>query len=140
MSNGGDRGIRFGKVAETEEGRESLIDGGNLSGREAAEDALDAALVDGSQLVDQSEGPLGEAARAGSKGRIKESLAGRAGQGHYAEERETLVGGDIGIAHHDAGPHAALFAADGRVEGNDHYGAAGDLHAGLSTQPWPGTQ
>jgi hypothetical protein len=57
-------------IRKAQEGRQSLIDGSNLLLRELTKYATDPPLVDGSQMVDQGERPLGKATLAGRKGRI----------------------------------------------------------------------
>jgi hypothetical protein len=56
-------------VAQAEEERQPLIDGSDLFPRKLTEYAPDPPLVDRSQMVDQREGLLGEAALAGRQGR-----------------------------------------------------------------------
>src|ERR1035437_2801137 len=111
------RFVRFAMPAtKTQEQRQSLIDGCDLFARKVTEYAANPALVDGSEMVDQREGPLGEAAPAWRQGRIKESLARSPGHRHHAHKGKALVGDDIRIAYDDAGPCTALFAADCWIE------------------------
>ena len=64
-------------VAKAEEDRQPLIDSGHLFPRKFPEHAPDPPLVDGSQMVNQREGPLGEAAMAGRQGRITHTTQNR---------------------------------------------------------------
>jgi hypothetical protein len=70
-------------VAEAEKDHQSFIDGGHLFPGKLAKYATDPPLVDGSQMVDQGEGLLREAALAPMWGRarqphLRRGLASRA--------------------------------------------------------------
>ena len=71
-------------VSETQENRQPLIDGRDLFTCKLTERAPDSALVDRSQMVDQREGLLGEAAPARREWRVEKSLTRGPGYGHYA--------------------------------------------------------
>src|ERR1022692_1903889 len=133
----GVQGVRV--AAEAEQEQQSLSDGGHLFARKFAKHAPDPPLVDGSQLVDQREGLLGETALAGCEGWIKESLAGSPGHRHHAHEPEALVADHVRIAHYDAWPHALLFVAGGGVKSYNDNRTAAERHLRPSTQPSPGT-
>ncbi|SPE37291.1 hypothetical protein SBA3_2610023 [Candidatus Sulfopaludibacter sp. SbA3] len=55
-------------AAKAKEDRQTLIDGRHFFRRKFAKDAPDPSLVDGSQMVDQSEGPLARPLRPGASG------------------------------------------------------------------------
>src|ERR1017187_5944963 len=90
-------------------------------------------------MVNQREGPLGEAAMARRQGRIKEPFAGSSRYRYHAHQRKTLVADDVWIAHHNAGPHTMLFATQGGIEFHHHHCATTEFHSCLSAQPLPAT-
>src|ERR1035437_8952330 len=89
-------------------------------------------------MVDQREGLLGETALAGRQKRIKQPLARSPGYRHDAHEWKTLVTDNVGIAHHNTGPHAMLLVTECGVKFHHHDCAAAELHSRPSTQPSPG--
>jgi hypothetical protein len=123
--------------AKGKEGCHTLIDGCDLILREFTENAPDATLVDGSQMVDQREGRLGEATRTGSEWRVEKPFARITRDWHDADERKALVADDVGIAHHDAGLRAALFVTDRGVELDHDHGAPGNLTLDPAPNPDP---
>jgi hypothetical protein len=84
-------------IAKAQEERQAVIDGSHLFASKLAEYAPDPPLVDGSQMVNQCEGFLGEAAITRHEGRIEQSLAGRACYRHNAHERKALVADDLSL-------------------------------------------
>ena len=103
-------------VPKTEKGRQSLIDGGDLFPRKLTKHAPHTPLVDGSQMVDQREGPFRKAAAAGRERRIQKSFARSASYRHHAHERKTLIADNVRITDHHTRPHAPLFVTDGGVQ------------------------
>jgi hypothetical protein len=73
-------------IAKAQKDRQSLINGSHLCLSKLTKHAPDSPIVDGSQMVNQREGFLGEAARAGREGRIEQSLAGSPGYRHYTHK------------------------------------------------------
>ncbi len=126
-------------AAETQEDRQSLIDGSYFFPRKLTEGAPDSPFVDRTQLVDQREGLFGETAWARREGRIKETLARRPSHRRHAHQPKALVADDIRIAYDDAGPHATLLAADGGVKSHHDNSTPAKRHSRPSNQPLPGT-
>src|SRR5258708_28861042 len=101
---------------KSEEQLEPLVDCLELVLRDPSEDAADAPLVDGPQVVDEGVRPLRETARPGGQLRIESAFAGCSRDRHDGDEREALVGVHRRIAHGDAWAKAALLVVEGRVE------------------------
>lgn len=108
---------------EAKEGSETLVQRDHFVGRQLTENTADSAFIDGTQVVDESERWLADAARARGQRRVEIALGGRARNGDDGDEREALVADDIGIADYDAGADAPLFVADSQVEVGEKDGA-----------------
>src|SRR5260370_21762549 len=85
-------------AANAEEEREALIDGSDLFPLKLTEHAADPPLVDRSQMIDQREGLLGQAATTGREGWIEEPLTRSPRYRHHAHERKALITDDVRIA------------------------------------------
>jgi len=118
----------------------ALIDAGQLVGRDLSKDSTDAALVDRSQVVDESVRRLHEAARTWRQGRIQSTIAGRPSNRDYCDERESLIGVHCRIAHGDARANATLFVTDCRVEFHEDHCSSIESHADSFVHPWPSIQ
>ena len=103
-------------VGKAQENRQSLIDRSHLFLGKFTKYAPDPPLVNGSQMVDQCKGLLGEAAPAGREGRIKQSFARSPSYRYYAYQRKALVADDVRIANYNAGPHTMLLVTQCGVE------------------------
>ena len=83
-------------VAQTEKYGQSLINGGHLFSGKLAKDAADPPLVDGSQMVNQGVGFLGEATGSRQQRGIEQTFAGSSGDGYDTDQRKALVVNDVG--------------------------------------------
>lgn len=137
-----DAGRRAGLdlLAEPKEQRQPFVDGVQLGWGELPEHASHPPLVHGTKVVDEGVRRPGQAALARAQGRVQGTLAGSPGDRDNANEREALVGDHVGIADHDARPHAPLLVTHRGVEVEEDDRAAIEPHSLASTQPSPGIQ
>jgi hypothetical protein len=135
---GGRRGLK--PVTEPEKQRQPIIDGAQLAWSELAEDASHPPLVDGPQVVDEGVRQPGQPAVAWAQWRVQGAIAWSSRHGDDAEQREPLVGDDLGIADHNAGPHSELLVPDGGIQNEeiDHpaiRASLARLHPALARAP-----
>ena len=109
------------------------------------EDAADAAFVHRADVIDQRVGCSGQAAWPWLEGRVESTLAWCSGDGDDADERETLIGDDIGITDDDARADAPLLMTDRRFEieqqdgGRDSLVGLGPTRAGCPADRFAGS-
>src|SRR5262249_58635144 len=116
------------------------IDGVQLLLGQPPKDALDAPLIDRTDLIDKSEGRFPQAARAGGQLGIQRALSGRRADGHDGHQWVTLIRNDLRVADDYARTRAALLVSARWIQAHERDRSALELHFLTSDQPRPGRQ